>query len=95
MAYPWFQFHKGTSKTYFSRSILEIRKWFQFHKGTSKTLMQVILLRTSTRFNSIKVQVKQEAKKNIVEVMKFQFHKGTSKTNTIFIKKSTFIVSIP
>ena len=46
-------------------------------------------------FNSIKVQLKPQPKKNKYYVPQFQFHKGTIKTRRSAIEIDVALISIP
>ena len=61
---------------------------FQFHKGTIKAFFRAEILLTDNDFNSIKVQLKRNAKVVILSRLLFQFHKGTIKAPRLSCTKS-------
>ena len=61
---------------------------FQFHKGTIRTLIVMILIKSLSDFNSIKVQLEPKIPTLLFEVGKrFQFHKGTIRTLVCLLEK--------
>ena len=54
----WFQFHKGSIKTYLHRHGISVSDVFQFHKGSIKTKFMYQVILSPFRFNSIKVRLR-------------------------------------
>ena len=77
-----FQFHKGTIKAGVIAERCNYTSIFQFHKGTIKALVNRLATSSVYNFNSIKVQLKHEAKEYQSDHISFQFHKGTIKAVT-------------
>ena len=80
MAFNWFQFHKGTIRTFcVYRSAVAFL--FQFHKGTIRTSRRPWHAFASGYFNSIKVRLEPPVgAANSRRPSAFQFHKGTIRT---------------
>ena len=53
---------------------------FQFHEGPIKTLTPLAVVLLCSRFNSMKVRLKQTLPKLVVFRALFQFHEGPIKT---------------
>ena len=91
-----FQFHKGTIKPTWPRSVCMSGTLFQFHKGTIKPYLSTKNLLIYGGFNSIKVRLNPDQPQGSIPRPAFQFHKGTIKPDVgrLFSKKHLSFNSI-